>query len=554
MPTRFNTNYPRLKDDDEFESLLCDLCTELWGVPGARRNGRNGQEQWGIDIFGQPAWLEGSYFGVQCKLRPSQKQLTKTEIEAEVKAARGFPHRLEKLIVATDTPRDNRLQILVEGISERETERGGFEVEIWFWPDIQRLIATYPRVSVKYYHDLLLSVTNSDVLDRLTDRPLQILSLTIPSASHISPLEQRLLFRGVQTVAAIHSPIEAKAVNYGELLPDGLLCQVNRTDEAETINSARRFVVKILSLEKLVEADCPIFILTPPELQVELQLEVTALNEAPDRFHWLVADRSLEKLADQIFSAVFHYGYRRRGTIPTINVSTRTRPNRPTSALIDLDWRSHLDTERHPSPSEWNGLFTPALKSVATQLTGLKEGTRLQINCDLPLPASIALGFYLNVRVAITGVWARRVGANDLKQLWLADTEPASVEIMNTWIKDKSGDVHAAVLELSVGFGIHPAVRKFINEQEWTPDIWLQTHIDTDENGLAEAEAVAYARAVGRVMRTLTARGITHSHLFLRMPTALAVLIGQQLHACGRLHLYWFNNERCLYKPAFTLA
>lgn len=554
MPNRFNANYKRFTESDEFEELLRDLCALEWRYDDTERYGRSGQKQWGVDIWGKPAWEKGKYYGVQCKLRPSQKKLTKAEIEHEVKEARSCPYQLKKLIIATDTPLDTHLQTLVNEISGREIKNGGFAVTIWFWPKIQRLIATYPSILVKYYRDFISSVTNTDVLDRLVDRPLQILSFKTPGASDVSLLEQRMLFRGVRPVGTAHSPNEAKAVGYSDLLPDGLLCQINPTNESEAPHALRKFLTNFLSQERLVEAGCPIFIITSPNLLVEAQTEVAALYEQPDRFHWLTADLPLDEIADQLFSAVFRYGYKRRGTIPTINISTRTRPNQPSIALLDLDWRSHLDTIRHPSPPVWNELFNPALKTVAAELTGLKEATRLQINSDLPLPASVALGFHLNVRVAITGVWARRAGANDLKQLWLADTEPANVEIVNTWIKDKSGDVDTAVLELSVGYGIHPAVQKFINVQEWTPDIWLQTHIDTGENGLAEAEAVAYARAVGRVMRTLTARGITDSHLFLRMPTALAVLIGQQLHACGRLHLYWFNNERCLYKPAFTLA
>jgi len=554
MPNRFNANYPKLTDENEFEEVLRDLCAAEWGGNTAERNGRSGQKQWGVDIFGQPAWERGRYYGVQCKLRPSQKQLTRREIEHEVIEAKNFPHDLARLIIATDTPRDNRLQSVVREISEKEIANDGFAVQMWFWPDIQRLIATYPSILAKYYYDHLTSVTNTDVLDRLIDRPLQVFSLKLSAANNVSPLEQRLLFRGVQPITIVHSPTEAKAVDYGDLLPDGLLCQVNPGNESESPRTIRRLLTNFLSLERLVEEDCPIFIVTRPDLLVEVQTEVATLHEQPDRFHWLVDDLPFDEIVDQVFSDVFHYGYKRRGTIPTINISTRTRPNRPSIALLDLDWHSHLDTTCHPIPPVWNDLFKPALKAVAAQLTGLKEATRLQINSDLPLPASVALGFHLNVRVAITGVWARRAGTNDLKQLWLADTEPARVEIVNTWVKDQPGDVYTAVIELSVGFVIHPAVQKFISEQEWVPDIWLQTHFCTDEDDLTESQAVAYARAVGRLMRTLTERGITDSHLFLRMPAALAVLIGQQIHACGRLHLYWFDNERCSYKPAFMLA
>jgi hypothetical protein len=553
MPTRFNTNYPRFEAEDEFEELLCDLCTEKWGDSGTMRYGRRGQKQWGVDIFGQPLWLDGSYYGVQCKLRPSQTQLSKSEIEAEVMAARNFPHQLDRLIIATDTPRDNRIQTIVRKISEREIKRGGFAVEIWFWHEIQKLIATYPRVLVKYYHDHLTSLTNTDVLDRLIDRPLRILSLKLLLTTNTTAIEQRLLFRGSQSISAVLSPSDAKSVDYRDLLPDGLLCQVNTANESESDASLRRFLAIILAQEKLVEAACPVFILIPPALHTHLKSEVNDLHEQSNRFRWLSSELPPDEVADQIFATVFDYGYRRRGTIPTIDVSTRTRPNRPTRALLDLDWRSHLDTERHPTESEWNELFAPALRAVATQLTGLKEATRIQVDSELPLPASVALGFHLNLRVATMGVWARQVGRSDIKHLWLSNSERADITFVEGWHKD-SGNARTAVVELSVGFSIHAAVQGFIERGKWVPDIWLELHLPTGEDGLNESEGVAYAHYVGKVIRQLTQRGITDTHLFLRVPAALGILIGQKLHACGRLHLYWFDNKNSSYKPAFVLA
>jgi hypothetical protein len=45
---------------------------------------------------------------------------------------------------------------------------------------------------------------------------------------------------------------------------------------------------------------------------------------------------------------------------------------------------------------------------------------------------------------------------------------------------------------------------------------------------------------------------VTDIHVFARLPSALAVLIGQRFEACGRIHLYWFNNPT--YQFAFTLV
>jgi hypothetical protein len=559
MPSKFNTIFLRLKDDDEFEELLRDICALEWHDSGTKRYGRSGQKQSGVDIYGQPAWLKGKFYGVQCKLRSSQKQLTEAEIEHEVKEARSFPKKLLRLIIATDTPRDTYTQILVDTISEREVGSGGFAVEIWFWPEIERKIATYPRVLAKYYHDHLTSLTNAETLVRLIDRPLQILSLKPSSLIHTVSLDQRLKFRGIQIADGLFSPIEAKATDYHDLLPDGIFCQLDTAVDNETNPSLNQLLLDILSVEKLVEPTCPIFIVLPIASQKHFLKSLHDLHKQPDRFQLLTSDLDLNEIADRVFTAVFEYGYKRRGTIPTINMSARSTPNRPVSALLDLDWCSHFSTESRPTQSEWEQLFVPALKTVVNRLTGLKEATQILADSEFFLPASVALGFHLNLRVAILGVWARWIGKSDIKQLWLTDGEPGGIEVVETWYEEQENDTCTAILELSIGYSIHAPVKAFVEQQGLTADIWLQAYLPVEKDegepiGINEAQAIAYANYIGNLMRKLTERGVTDTHLFLRLPTALGVLVGQKVQACGRLHFYWFDYKKYSYKYAFMLA
>jgi hypothetical protein len=559
MPTRFNTNFLRLKDDDEFEELLRDICALEWNDPGTERNGRSGQSQWGVDVFGQPAGLSGDYYGVQCKLRPSQKQLTKAQIQKEVSQAHDFPRQLIKLIIATDTPRDNQVQLLVDDISEFETNKGGFEVDIWFWPEIERKIATYPHILVKYYHAHLASLTNIDTLDRLVDRPLQVLSLNSPTQTNPTQLEHQMLYRGIQIADSILSPAEVKAVDFCDLLPDGLVCQITSNDEINSDSSLMRLASDILGIRKQVESTCPIFIVASPDSERQLLTYFRELQEDTDRYIFLSDDLDSNLITDRIFKDVFKFGYERRGTLPTINISARSRPNKPVRALLDLDWHSRLTTENHPTASEWNELFAPALRAVANRLTNLKESTQILIDSDLPVPASVALGFHLNLRVAILGAWARQLGKHDIRQLWLSDGEPANIKIIDIWIKEKENNTSTAILELTSGFSIHNTVKDFVDQNELSADVWIQIQLSPDESdtelaGINEASAIAYADHVGRIVRRLTERGITDTHLFLRLPTALGILVGQKLQACGRIHLYWFDNKSYSYKLAFMLA
>ena len=56
--------WPPPSDPVAFESLCLDLWKELWADPGAQKNGRSGQSQRGVDVFG---CFDGKHVGVQCK-------------------------------------------------------------------------------------------------------------------------------------------------------------------------------------------------------------------------------------------------------------------------------------------------------------------------------------------------------------------------------------------------------------------------------------------------------------------------------------------------------
>ena len=92
-------------DPTAFESLCLDLWKELWCDSGARKHGRRGQRQDGVDLFGRE---NGQLVGVQCKQKDGRlhSTLTVAELEAEVQAATRFEPKLTKFILATAAPRD----------------------------------------------------------------------------------------------------------------------------------------------------------------------------------------------------------------------------------------------------------------------------------------------------------------------------------------------------------------------------------------------------------------------------------------------------------------
>jgi len=52
MPTISQLRIPPIQDADLFEDFCRDLWAIMWKDPEAERNGRKGQSQCGVDVFG----------------------------------------------------------------------------------------------------------------------------------------------------------------------------------------------------------------------------------------------------------------------------------------------------------------------------------------------------------------------------------------------------------------------------------------------------------------------------------------------------------------------
>lgn len=84
------------KSWEKFEDLICALFAAIWQHPATQKNGRQGQEQNGVDIYGQPKGAERRWHGVQCKgkNRELSARVTKEEFEEELLKAETFEPKL----------------------------------------------------------------------------------------------------------------------------------------------------------------------------------------------------------------------------------------------------------------------------------------------------------------------------------------------------------------------------------------------------------------------------------------------------------------------------
>ena len=123
--------WPPPDEPSAFESLCLDLWKEIWGPDSdAQKNGRSGQPQAGVDVFGR---VGEKWVGVQCKQKSALlgARLTRKELEIEVERARTFVPSLSQFIIATTGPRDAIVQERA-----REMTSTGFRVTVWSWEEI----------------------------------------------------------------------------------------------------------------------------------------------------------------------------------------------------------------------------------------------------------------------------------------------------------------------------------------------------------------------------------------------------------------------------------
>jgi hypothetical protein len=137
----------------EFEDLCHAIFRSEWNDPLAQKNGRNGQPQHGVDVFGSPNAVRDVSHGVQCKGkdRAYGRKATLKELTQEITKADSFTPPLEHWVFATSASKDEKLQQAARELSVARKARGLFTVTVLGWEDIQSLLSRHPNVVQDFY-------------------------------------------------------------------------------------------------------------------------------------------------------------------------------------------------------------------------------------------------------------------------------------------------------------------------------------------------------------------------------------------------------------------
>lgn len=547
MTLRYQYIFPVPESDEVFDEMVCDVCALEWGDPGAQRNGRSGQSQYGVDIFGYPNGPGGRCRAAQSKLRAKGKPLTTGEIDEEIAKARSSPLNPEQLTIVTSTGRDASLQAYVDQVSRAQFQSNSFPVSIWFWDDLLERLLVDRRYILKYYKDFLTSVTNLAEAEALIDKPIFTLIETCGDTSgDPAMLEESLRMRGVSTSR------DRNAVMVNGYGPDGVVCFYPRIAELSDDLTMQKFASIVKSYES---GNCPVFAFLPPAYLAKFHEFYRRENGSIDRISIQSLDRAMGQIVTPIFSGLLAYGYQRRGALPVIDISCRSMETIPKSALLDLDWSPEFKRGLDwPDRVLWNAKFLPAIKDVVNGLVSLGKNIHLHYDCRSFLPIALALGYYSNIRLCKASVWARQANGSPFTQrFWDSDAEPALITVSGEETVRTGGQSKNIIVEISSQADIHADIQGYVEDTKLAYGKWLKIGLTEHERRgipMDASYAVAYAEQVGRMIRQHKG-GYSDLHLFISTLSPLAFLIGQRLQACGRIHLYWYTNPS--YREAFVI-
>ena len=151
------TEIPPPRGGVAFEDLILALFREVWRDPNIKLRGRSGQEQHGIDIYGEDLFGGTGHTGIQCKQHglatPGSDRALVEEMRNEVANAKGFRPALKRFVFATTARRSTTLQQEASDLTEQHKQQGLFAVEVLGWEDIEDLLRRHPDILTWYWNE-----------------------------------------------------------------------------------------------------------------------------------------------------------------------------------------------------------------------------------------------------------------------------------------------------------------------------------------------------------------------------------------------------------------
>jgi tetratricopeptide (TPR) repeat protein len=139
------TQVSKPRDEQAFERACLILFRELLGDPNVKTNGRRGQRQNGVDIFGFRNQDAAHPVGIQCKLKAEGNELNEKEVREEVAKALTFVPALREFVIVTTAPDDNQIDRVARELTVEKAKsgHGQIAISVWGWNTLEQRISEH---------------------------------------------------------------------------------------------------------------------------------------------------------------------------------------------------------------------------------------------------------------------------------------------------------------------------------------------------------------------------------------------------------------------------
>lgn len=277
MPTISSSQVPPPKSWEEFEDICLSSAKQRWNSSKFYANGRKGQAQNGVDIWGHDGPAE--HIGLQCK--NTLAGISLNLVITEISNAERFEPKLDHLYIATTAPRDASLQREVRLIATARKTVGHFQVDILFWDDLVGDLALDESVFFKHYPQFKNGADPSKAYDlKLYEEYLQLMR-----SDGVIGFIDEFNMAGFSFPSKKLDPLLDFVANWNAPEREFSSPEIDKV-RLELWNMAQRYILEIS--RSTFPANGPGWITVPPEWE----------DRFPDRFDRVV--KELHKMAGEI--------------------------------------------------------------------------------------------------------------------------------------------------------------------------------------------------------------------------------------------------------------
>lgn len=146
-----HVHIPRPKVWQAFEAGSVYLWRKILKDPSLHRFGRNGQAQYGMDMFGYRDGDAAKIVGIQCKCKGPNEQASEGEFRADFAKALKYEPRLTEYYFTTTADDDVKLHKLAATLTDEQRKLGrNIIVRAWGWGTLEDAISSYPEVALVF--------------------------------------------------------------------------------------------------------------------------------------------------------------------------------------------------------------------------------------------------------------------------------------------------------------------------------------------------------------------------------------------------------------------